>query len=71
MSGILVTCMLALALAIIVVRRRSVAIALLAAQSLALGIGALDLAGGRSEDFLVAASSCSARLWYSRCCSTR
>lgn len=54
MNGILVTCMLALALAIIVVRRRFVGIALLAAQALALGIIAIDLAGGRSEDFLVA-----------------
>jgi hydrogenase-4 membrane subunit HyfE len=53
-NGILVTCMLALALAIIVVRRRFVGIALLAAQALALGIIAIDLAGGRSEDFLVA-----------------
>jgi hydrogenase-4 component E len=50
----LVTAMLALALAVILVRRRSVAIVLLAAQSLALGIVAIDLAGGRSGDVVVA-----------------
>ncbi|MGA2319232.1 MAG: hypothetical protein ABSG95_00625 [Solirubrobacteraceae bacterium] len=54
MSGVLVTAMLALGLAVIVVRRRSVGIALLAAQSLALGIVAISFAGGRSGDFLVA-----------------
>ena len=43
-----------LGLGVIVVRRRTVAIALIAGQSLALGIGALDLAPGRSSDFLVA-----------------
>jgi hydrogenase-4 membrane subunit HyfE len=53
-SGVLVTAMLALGLAVIVVRRRSVGIALLAAQSLALGIVAISFAGGRSGDFLVA-----------------
>ena len=42
MSGALVSAIVVLGLAIIVVRRRSVAIVLLAAQSLALGIGALD-----------------------------
>ena len=45
----------ALALGIIVARRRSVAICLLAAQSLALGIGALSLTDGRSGSELVAA----------------
>jgi hydrogenase-4 component E len=45
----------AFALGVIVVRRRSVAIFLLAAQSLALGVGALSLAGGRSGSELVAA----------------
>lgn len=50
MSGALVDVILALGLAIIVVRRRSVAIGLLAAQSLALGIGALGLAGGDGGD---------------------
>lgn len=49
MSGALVTAILSLGLAVIVVRRRSVAIALVAVQSLALGLGALGLAGGRSE----------------------
>jgi hydrogenase-4 component E len=54
MNAVLVTAMLALGLAVIVVRRRSIAIALLAAQSLALGVIAVKLAGGRSGDFLVA-----------------
>jgi hydrogenase-4 component E len=54
MSGVLVTAMLAVGLAVIVVRRRSVAIALLAAQSLALGVVAVNLAGGRSGEVLVA-----------------
>lgn len=49
MSGALVTVILVLGLAVIVVRRRSIAIALVAAQSLALGVGALGLAAGRSE----------------------
>lgn len=53
-NGVLVTAMLGLGLAIIVVRRRSVGIALLAAQSLALGTLALNLASGRSGDFWVA-----------------
>ena len=54
MSSALVAAILVLGAAVIVVRRRSVAIALIAAQSFALGIGALDLASGRSDDFLVA-----------------
>jgi hydrogenase-4 component E len=53
-SSGLVTLILALGLAVIVVRRRSVAIGLVGAQSLALGIGALSVSGGRSKDFLVA-----------------
>jgi hydrogenase-4 component E len=53
-SGWLVTAILALGLAVVVVRRRSVAIGLVGAQSLALGFGALGLASGRSSDFLVA-----------------
>jgi hydrogenase-4 component E len=53
-NGVLVTAMLALGFAVIVVRRRSVAIAALAAQSLALGIIAADLAGGHSGEVLVA-----------------
>jgi hydrogenase-4 component E len=53
-NGVLVSVMLALALGVIVVRRRSIAIVLLGAQSLALGLGALDLSSGRSVNFLVA-----------------
>jgi hydrogenase-4 membrane subunit HyfE len=53
-SSWLVTAILALGLAVVVVRRRSIAIGLVAAQSLALGFGALGLASGRSSDFLVA-----------------
>jgi hydrogenase-4 component E len=49
-----VTAILALGLAVVVVRRRSIAIGLVAAQSLALGFGALGLASGRSTAFLVA-----------------
>ena len=54
MSDWLVGLILALGIAVIVVRRRSAATALVAAQSLALGIGALTLASGRSSEFLVA-----------------
>jgi hydrogenase-4 membrane subunit HyfE len=54
MSDALVGLIVALGLGVIVVRRRSVATALVAAQSLALGMGALSLASGRSADFLVA-----------------
>jgi hydrogenase-4 component E len=53
-SPALVTAVVVCGLGVIVVRRRSVAIALLAAQSLALGLGALQLANARSSDFLVA-----------------
>jgi hydrogenase-4 membrane subunit HyfE len=53
-SSWLVTSILALGLAVVVVRRRSIAIGLVAAQSLALGFGALGLASGRSNAFLVA-----------------
>ena len=49
MSSALVTVILVLGLSVIVVRRRSIAIALVGAQSFALGLGALGLAGGRSE----------------------
>ena len=55
MSSVVVAAILALGLGVIVVRRRSLAIALIAAQSLVLGIGALDLAAERSDDFFVAA----------------
>lgn len=54
MSSGVVTAILALGLAVIVVRRRSLAIGLVAAQSLVLGVGAVGLAGDRSSDFLVA-----------------
>jgi hydrogenase-4 component E len=54
MTGALVTAMLVPAFAVIVVRRRTVAIALLAAQSLALGVLALALAGGRAGEVIVA-----------------
>ena len=54
MSDGLVSLILILGIAIIVVRRRTVAIGLLAAQSLALGIGALTLSGDRSSDYLAA-----------------
>ncbi|MFP5363394.1 MAG: hypothetical protein ACLGI5_11775 [Thermoleophilia bacterium] len=54
MSGALVGLILALGIGVIVVRRRSVAVALVATQSLALGIGALELAEGRSSEYLVA-----------------
>jgi hydrogenase-4 component E len=53
-NGPLVTTILGLGLAVIVVRRRSAAIALVAAQSLALSVGAFTLASGRSGEFLVA-----------------
>jgi hydrogenase-4 component E len=45
---------LVLGLGVIVVRRRSLAILLVAAQSLTLGLIALDLAEDRSSEFLVA-----------------
>jgi hydrogenase-4 component E len=54
MSGPLVATLVALGLGVVVVRRRSVAIALVSAQSLLLGAGALSLAGEHSADFLVA-----------------
>lgn len=54
MSPVLVTAILALGVGVIAVRRRSVAIALVGAQSLVLGIGALTLAEDRSSEYLVA-----------------
>jgi hydrogenase-4 component E len=54
MNSTLATVMLGLAFGVIVVRRRTVAIALLAAQSLALGVLAVDLADARSG-YVVAA----------------
>ncbi len=50
----LVSVVLILGIAIIVVRRRTVAIGLLASQSLALGVGALTLAGTHSSGYLAA-----------------
>jgi hydrogenase-4 component E len=55
MSSTLVTVIVALGLAVTVARRRSIGIALVAAQSLALSAGAFTLAGGRSTAFLAAA----------------
>ncbi len=54
MNAALVTVILGLGLAVTVVRRRSAAIALVAAQSLVLSGGAFTLAAGRSSQFLVA-----------------
>jgi hydrogenase-4 membrane subunit HyfE len=54
MSSALVAAILLLGIAVIAARRRSLAIALVAAQSLLLGIGSLTLASERSDDFLVA-----------------
>ncbi len=54
MSAGLLDTILALGFAVIAVRRRTVAVMLIAAQSLGLGIGALTLASGRSGDYLVA-----------------
>jgi len=53
-SSALITAVLVLGMGVIVVRRRSVAVALVAAQSLLLGIGSLTLASERSDEFLVA-----------------
>jgi hydrogenase-4 membrane subunit HyfE len=52
-SAGLLDLILALGFGVIAVRRRTVAVALIAAQSLALGVGALTLASGRSGDYLV------------------
>lgn len=54
MSSVLVVAILVLGVGVIVVRRRAVAIALIAAQSLALGVGALQLAAERDDHFVVA-----------------
>ncbi len=54
MSSVIVTVILGLGLALTLVRRRSVGIALITAQSLTLSIGAFTLTGGRSAAFLVA-----------------
>ena len=54
MNDVLVGAILVLGLGVVVVRRRSAALGLVALQSLALGIGALDLASERSSEFVVA-----------------
>lgn len=54
MSSALVATVLLLGIGVIAARRRSLAIALVAGQSLALGIGSLTLASERSDHFLVA-----------------
>jgi hydrogenase-4 component E len=54
MSGPLVAAVVALGFGVVGVRRRSVAIVLVSAQSLLLGAGALSLAGDRSVEFVVA-----------------
>ena len=55
MSNALVTTMLVLGLAVVVVRRRTVAIVLVAAQAVALGMIAAGIGGGSSADPLVGA----------------
>ncbi len=55
MSVALTVLIVALGVAVIGVRRRSLAIALVSAQSITLSVGAFALASGRSEAFLVAA----------------
>lgn len=54
MSGGVVWVLVGLALAVVTVRRRSAAIALVTAQSALLGVGAFALTPGRSTEFLVA-----------------
>lgn len=54
MSGVTVGALVALAIGIMLVRRRSLAIALVGAQSALLGIAALGLASGRRTEFLIA-----------------
>lgn len=54
MNDALVAAILVFGIGVVVVRRRTVAIGLIAAQSFALGAGALELASERSSEFLVA-----------------
>lgn len=54
MSGVAIGALLALGLGVLVVRRRSVATALVAAQSLVLGISAIGLSEGHAEEFAIA-----------------
>ena len=67
MSSALVTGMLVLAFAMMLVRRRSVAIVLLAVQSLALGMIAID-PSGRTGDALIGCFLIAARPSSCRCC---
>jgi hydrogenase-4 component E len=53
-SGPAIGALVALALGVMVVRRRSLATVLVAAQSLLLGIGAIGLAGGHGGEFAIA-----------------
>jgi hydrogenase-4 component E len=57
MSGGAVWALVALALALVVVRRRSAAIALVTLQSLGIAVGALALAPARSTEFVVASAA--------------
>lgn len=54
MSATLIAALVALALAVIVARRRSLATLLVAAQSLLLGIAAISLSEGRGSEFAIA-----------------
>lgn len=54
MSGVAIGVLVALALGVMVVRRRSLATILVAAQSLLLGIGAIGLSGGHGSEFAIA-----------------
>lgn len=54
MSGTVIAALVALALGVIVVRRRSLATAIVAAQSLLLGIAAIGLSDRRGSEFVIA-----------------
>ena len=54
MSGTAIGLLIALALAVVVVRRRSMATAFVAAQSLVLGVAAIDLSAGGGSELAVA-----------------
>lgn len=56
MSPAAITALVALAFGVMLVRRRSLATLLVAAQALLLGVAALSLAGDRPTEFLVAAA---------------
>ncbi len=57
MSGAAIAALAALALGVMVVRRRSVATLLVAAQSLVLGVGAIGLSGGHGSEFAIAGAA--------------